>query len=111
MSCTRCAALEEEVAHLKRKLSPMQEPKFTGELALKMANVDFSKYKRRFRKDEYVVLTIRNVSEECFGDPEPNAPTATNIGRSLQALGWERSALTGGLVFVMKLTEYKEIKP
>lgn len=102
--------LEAEVVRLKKKLSPLEDEKFTRTLALKMANVDWTKYKQKFRGGEYIVITPRQVGEECFGDI-PNIPMATNIGRSLQALCWERSALHGHLVFVMTVEEYEHERP
>src|SRR3546814_10433882 len=64
------------------------------------------KYRQKFRGGDYIVITPRQVGEECFGEI-PNIPMATNIGRSLQALCWERSALHGNLVFVMTVEEYE----
>lgn len=98
--------LEAEVAKLRKKLSPLEDKSFTAKLAARMASVDWRKYRQKFRDGDYIVVTPRQVGEECFGET-PNIPTSTKIGRSLQALLWERSALHGNLVFVKPLEEYE----
>lgn len=111
MSKAKPTPLEKELlaenAMLRRKLSPLEDPEFTRQLALAMAKADFQDCLRPFRKDFYVVITPKLVAERCFGDVAPQLPLLTNIGRSLQALCWERSAINGNLVFVMPREEYE----
>lgn len=98
--------LKKENAMLRRKLSPLEDPKFTDDLALRLGPLDLAQYKRKFRKSEYVVLSLSEVARICALPHDK--PTLTNIARSLQAMCWERSAIGGNLVFVMPLKEYME---
>ena len=98
--------LEAEIARLRTKISPLEDKEFTRVLAERMAKVDWTKYRQKFRGGEHIVITPRQVGEECFG-AAPNMPMATNIGRSLQALLWERSARCGVLIFVKTIEEYE----
>lgn len=109
--CSRCDDLMQENDLLRHKLSPLQDKKLTAELALAMAKVDFSEYKRELKRGTYIVVTPQLVSALAFGNPEPTSRQSAAIGRSLQALLWERSALSGDLVYVMPIEEYEEIKP
>lgn len=99
--------LLEENAMLRRKLSPLEDPEFTDELSRKLAIADLNKYIRKFRKTPHVVVSLRDIAKVCSLDEDK--ATLTNIGRSLQALCWERSAINGNLVFVMPLEEYDNV--
>lgn len=111
MTCDNCAKLQETIDKLKRKLSPLEDPKLTAELSLKLAKIDLMPYKKTMRRGTYIVVTPALISELVFGDPQPTSRQASAIGRSLQAMLWERSALSGDLVYVMPIEEYKEIRP
>lgn len=96
-----------ENKRLRHKLSPLEDTEFTKELALKMAVIDLTEnFSREFRKAPHVVITPRELADLC--GYEATIPTLTKIGRSLQAMCWERSALHGNLVFVMPLREYED---
>lgn len=97
--------LLEENARLRRKLSPLEDTDFTAKLAVRMGALNLSDRVRKFRRGKYVVITPREVAELC--GLSTDMPTLTNIGRSLQAMCWERSALNGNLVFVMSVEEYQ----
>lgn len=99
--------LKKELERLRRKLSPLEDPEFTEFLQGKMKDLDLSPFQRSFRRAEYIVVTPGQIAELC--GLAPLRPTITNIGRSLQALCWERSALHGQLVFVMSIGEYHEV--
>lgn len=99
--------LKQENERLRRKLSPLEDPKFTQMLGMKLAGIDLrDNYQRLFRKKNYIVVTPGEIADLC-GLPR-ELPVLTNIGRSLQAMCWERSALHGNLVFVMPLKEYED---
>lgn len=104
----RTAELEAENKLLRTKLSPLENPEFTTKLREAMdEHLNFYDYTRMFRGDEYFVLDALTVWAQCFGT-EPNNRQLTDVGRSLQALLWERSALQGYTVFVKKVSEYEE---
>lgn len=111
MTCDNCSKLEEHIDKLKRKLSPLEDPKLTAQLSLKLASIDLMPYKRDTRRGPYIVVTPALISELVFGDPQPTSRQASAIGRSLQAMLWERSSRSGVLVYLMPLEEYKEIRP
>lgn len=98
--------LKKENAMLRRKLSPLEDPEFTKMLALRLGPLDLAQYKRKFRKADYIVLSLSEVARICTLPHDKS--TLTNIARSLQAMCWERSAIGGNLVFVMPLQEYKD---
>lgn len=113
MTLQKPTPLEKELlaenAMLRRKLSPMEDPEFTRQLAVELAEVDLMEFCRQYRKGgEYIVVEPKTIAKVCFGDEAPNLPLLTNIGRSLQALCWERSAINGRLVFVMSRKEYED---
>jgi hypothetical protein len=97
--------LQQEVDRLRRKLSPLEDKEFTKKLALLLAGKNLLKFKKKFRRGTYIVVTPRDIADLC-GLPA-DMPVLTNIGRSLQAMCWERSAKNGSLVFVMPIEEYE----
>lgn len=96
--------LEIEVERLRHKLSPLEDKKFTAKLVMLMADKDLMQFKRKYRRKDHIVVTPKDVADLCGLPAE--LPVLTNIGRSLQALCWERGATNGQLVFVMPLEEY-----
>ena len=97
--------LLKENMRLREKLSPLENKAFTQELAIKLASINLAEnHMRLFRGSNYVVVTPGAIADMC--GYERTIPNLTNIGRSLQAMCWERSALHGNLVFVMPLQEY-----
>lgn len=112
MTLQKPTPLEKELlaenAMLRRKLSPLEDPEFTRKLAMAMSKVDLMEFCRPYRKGEYVVVEPKTIAKRCFGDMAPQLPLLTNIGRSMQAMCWERSAINGRLVFVMPRREYED---
>lgn len=102
---TEYEKLLEENRMLRRKLSPLEDPDFTKALAYKLGPVDLSANCKKHRGTSYVVVTPRQVAKICGFNEDTR--TLANIGRSLQAMLWERSYMSGELVFMMKLEEYK----
>ena len=101
--------LLEENKLLRRKISPLEDPDFTRHLEHKMKGLDLSKFRRNFRDGEYIVLYPNEFYELAFGE-EGNTRDITDLGRSLQALLWERSAIIGKLCFVKEVSEYERTK-
>ena len=98
--------MEVTMAFLRNKLSPMQDPAFTGMLKEMLVGADLTQFKRELRKGEYIVLYPSELWKVLF-DTVPTVHDLINLGRSLQALYWERSALVGALVFLKKVDEYE----
>lgn len=99
--------LEQEVAMLRRKLSPLENKEFTALLAEKLEHTDLLSKQRNFRGGNYIVVFPKEFWFELYGE-EGNSYQLTNLGRSLQALCWERSAINGHLCFVKEVEEYRE---
>jgi hypothetical protein len=78
--------MQETIDKLKRKLSPLEDPKLTAELSLKLAKIDLMPYKRDLRRGAYIVVTPALISELVYGEPQPTSRMASAIGRSLQAM-------------------------
>ena len=100
--------LEEENRLLRYKLSPLEDKKFTEQLIPLFLLVDLERYRRRFRGTEHYVLRALEIWHECFRT-KPTGADLTKLGRSLQALLWERSALNGETIFVKQVTEHEQI--
>lgn len=98
--------LEAEVALLRHKISPLEDKEFTEELAFHLGMVDLSSRSRKFRGGSYIVVYPAELYQLLFGR-KGNAHELVKMGRSLQALLWERSALHGDLCFVMETDEYR----
>jgi hypothetical protein len=99
--------LEQENARLRRKLSPLEDPVFTEELRAKLSGIDLNQFQRSFRGGPHIILKPNEVWVMAF-NTTPSNRDITVMGRSLQAMGWERSALHGQRIFVMKQEEYNE---
>ncbi len=97
------------VARLRTKISPLEDKEFTNKIITPLADADLSAYERKFKGKDCIVLTPREAWELLVPDnQEPNLHDLTVIGRSLQALLWERSYLRGNLVFTKTLQEIEE---
>lgn len=98
--------LVREVERLRTKLSPLENKEFTAKVKAAMDKFDLSEFRQQYRGSPYLV----GRPGELWGalmDGEPNSRDITLLGRSLQALGWERSAHQGNIVFRIPLEEYE----
>lgn len=93
---------------LRSKLSPLEDKKFTEKIRPLMEAVDFAPYERQYKSTKCVVLTPNDAWELLFPGEQYNLHELTVLGRSLQALLWERSYLRGNLVFTKTLLEIDE---
>src|SRR3546814_3373970 len=55
-----------EVAKLRKKLSPLEDKKFTRTLAMKMANVDWNKYRQRSEEHTSELQSLMRISYAVF---------------------------------------------
>lgn len=99
--------LTREVHRLRHKISPMEDVLFTTKLKDAMAKIDMDQYLRSFRGRMYYMVDLQTIWHECF-NTTPNRHDLMVVGRSLQALLWERSALNGNLRFVKPVEEFEE---
>lgn len=99
--------LMKEVEALRKKLSPLEDKEFTREFLEAAKDADFEQYTRNFRGAPHIVLDPQEVWRLVFGT-EPNKHDIMVLGRTLQALMWERSALSGARIFVKTLEEYRD---
>jgi hypothetical protein len=96
------------VKRLRQKISPLEDKEFTEKLIPLLAGADYDPYMRQFRGKRCVMITPREAWTLAYPTEEPNLHDLTNIGRSLQAMLWERSYLRGNLVFTKTLQEIDE---
>lgn len=101
--------LVEENKMLRHKLSPLEDKEYTAFLSALMAKHDLTQFKREFRDGEYIMLYPKELYKLLTGE-EGNTRDITEVGRSLQAMLWERSALGGNLCFVMEASEYERTR-
>jgi len=91
---------------LRYKLAPLEDRGFTEAVEPLLRKMDFHVFKRRYKGDDYIVVTPRIVWEAIFPEEEPTLTDLSKMGRSLQGLLWERSYLKGNLIFVKPVREY-----
>lgn len=97
--------LEKEVELLRRKISPLEDKEFTRAFSEDLALCDLDQFKRDFRGAPHLVVHPAELWRLVLGT-EPDTHDITVLGRTLQALLWERSALNGARVFVKPYEEY-----
>lgn len=98
------------VERLQHKISPLEDKEFTDKVLPRLKKAAKGKkmdpHQRHYKGVLCVVLSPREAWELLFPEEsEPNLHELTVLGRSLQALLWERSYLKGLLVFSKPLEE------
>lgn len=94
--------LEIENRRLKAKLSAGEDKDFTKEIKERQPSADLlTKYESR----GVYIMRPREMWDEIF-TTIPSTNDLARLGRSLEAMGWVRSALRGNVVFKMKVEEY-----
>jgi hypothetical protein len=96
--------LEAQNKALRRAISPLEDPIFTSEVEARLKDYDVPI--RTLRGDEYYVVAPADFWKETFGGL-PNRREVAELGRSLQALLWERTAINGERVFVKRVNDGK----
>lgn len=92
--------LEAENRALRRAISPLEDPIFTSEIEGKLKTYDTPV--RHLRGEDYHVVSPYEFWNEVYGSA-PNRREVADLGRSLQALLWERTAINGERVFVKRV--------
>lgn len=101
--------LEKEVARLRSKLSPLEDKEFTAQVTERLA-LNLTKVKlvaglnAKVRGRDCVSGGLADLWAAIFSC-EGNMREHTKLGRSLQAMGWERGAKRGNLVFTIPVEE------
>ncbi len=98
--------LETENRRLRARLSFGEDEEFTRDIEWRMpAKKELEKYERRgiyvIRPQEMWGMMFARAAIE-----PPSTTELAKLGRSLQALGWARSAQRGNLVFKMPVEDY-----
>lgn len=100
--------LVQEVARLRAKLSPLEDKEFTKRVvaALAKPNVrhDLANFGAMIRGRLCISGKPGDLWVTLFGTPS-NVRDIAKLGRSLQALGWERGAKRGDTIFTIPVEE------
>lgn len=100
--------LEKEVARLRGKLSPLEDKEFTAELkeyfAMPSVFMALQRLSHLVRGRDCISARPGDIWAVIFGT-EGNTREIAKLGRSLQALGWERGAKRGNLIFTIPVEE------
>lgn len=101
------------VERLQHKLSPLEDKEFTKKVLPRIRKAvkakQLEQYERAYKGVLCVVLSPSDAWKLLFPEEgEANLHELTVLGRSLQALLWERSYLKGLLVFTKPLEELKD---
>lgn len=94
-----------EVKRLRAKLSPLEDREFTRQLVPLMNKA----LVEDFRKGPKYIVRPQELYENLFG-VQGTTRELSILGRSLQALGWVRSAMRGNLVFTMTVEEFEHVQ-
>src|SRR5262245_35215984 len=93
------------VERLQYKISPLEDKEFTTVLKAAMVKADLSPFLRHRDGRSYYRVTAKELWYACFAE-NPSIQDATELGRSLQAMLWERSASKGIRVFIKSKEEF-----
>lgn len=98
-----------EVARLRHKLSPKEDKEFT-KLVVRRMDINHTGRLKHFGlvKNGAIVMTPAQVWDNIMGRAPGSysVKDTTKLCRSLQALGWERGAHNGNLIFSITVEEY-----
>jgi len=101
MECKKCE-------WLKRKLSPLEDVEFTARYCLR-ENFEWLRTQRGTRQGKSaIVVRLRDVWVNTFNSV-PNNVDLTTLGRTLEALGWERTRRKGITFFLMNCKEFENV--
>jgi len=100
MECKRCE-------WLRNKLSPLENVELTTRYCNR-ENLDWLRTQRGQRQGKSaIVIRLGDVWANTFNSV-PNNVDLTELGRTLQALGWERTRRKGITFFAMNLKEFND---
>jgi hypothetical protein len=97
--------LEVEVRRLRAKLSFGEDEQFTKDLKNSLPDRDIMD--SLFLHNGYYIVRPAEMWQHTVGSP-PSTRDLAKLGRSLQALGWARSARLGNVVFKIPVEEYQK---
>jgi len=100
MACKNCEKL-------RKKLSPLEDREFTTKFLAQQPLSWMQKQIRTRRGAPVISLKLPSAWHATFGT-EGNNHELTVLGRSLQALGWERRVQDGANFFQLSLAEFGE---
>lgn len=97
-----------EVARLRAKLSVGEDKEFTEDVKASMPSKTKLFNGGHIKGDKITIRPIElwELISEGKAGPEANTRLLAKLGRSLQAMGWTRSAQRGNLVFTLPVDEY-----
>jgi hypothetical protein len=93
------------VERLRTKLSPLEDKSFTEKVMPLMKDAELRPFLRKFKGKECVVLNLSDAWGLLFPGKTCTLHELTILGRTLQALLWERSYIGGNLVFTKTIEE------
>lgn len=98
--------LRAEVERLRAKLSPLEDRDLTIKVkaAMRVNPLKAEPYIPRGSHKPILLYRPADLWQELFNE-EGNTRDYMRLGRSLQAMGWERSAKSGNLVFALPVEE------
>lgn len=97
MSCQECA-------RLRRKISPLEDADFTANYRL----VEPVAWYATQGKGDKISIRLNDAWSQAFGT-RANPHELTVLGRTLEALGWNRTYSNGLLRFTMGKQEYLDV--
>jgi len=99
MSCKQCELY-------RRKLSPLEDRDFTAKYKAKEPRGWLNKQQAKRGNKLYIQFNLPDLWKATFKADAPNRVALARLGRSLDALGWERTKRGGNLFFRMTVEEF-----
>lgn len=97
--------LETEVRRLRAKLSFGEDEEFTKEVRREFPSAECLD---KFQKKGKFIVRPADMWDLIFPDVPASTRDLAKLGRSLQAMGWARSARLGNVVFTLPIDEYEK---
>lgn len=100
--------LQAENEKLRAKLSAGEDKEFTEDLRARLPSKSIL-FNEGFIKGDKITIRpaeLWNLTFPWNGPEGPSTRDLAKLGRSLQAMGWARSAKRGNLVFTLPVNEY-----
>lgn len=93
------------VERLRFKISPLEDKSFTEKVMPLMKEANLRPFLRKYKGQMCVVLSLSDAWGLLFPGKIYTLHELTILGRTLQALLWERSYIGGNLVFTKTIEE------
>jgi hypothetical protein len=90
-----------DCARLRKQLSPLEDADFTADFSM----VEPVEWYREQQQGGRYIIDLSSTWFQAFGT-KPNNSGLARLGRTLQAMGWTRTTMSGHTRFIMKQEDF-----